>query len=653
MATELHSWQENISEGTPPKIMIVGLDHNYDPECHSFSTLLNQDRQTALLLGSIPFIDVHLARLTRKITGFPFSSLEKLESDDDVIECDFIPSNKSISNDTGLKKLLTITHSTSHWIGVDNCVAQFQDLDIDIQAQFVKPLFEKKGKPDKVENQNQEPEGIVVSHCFYQSVLVFWPRKGSFYMDIHHRPDYLLDQLERGEVPNSLAIVRVMISHANFTDLTICRLLNICLSLNAKTEALQILDLMADKSIGIPSDDAAVLISDVECKLIGWTDCEVAINKLLKCKPYQQLSHFATLAKQLLCRVCISGFLNVSNQTWNFLMEQFRTTGTFNNYNALIACIQMSVCMEDPVSVIPSKAEQFLSCFIELSLVQQCCLIIDLKDIYQKNSTGKNFYLSLCRYVAVTFTSHPNNNLSYNRLSIVDCVVDVLQCFLVLDCNPVNIAEIFIENVCRQHPGENNHLLEKLVASLNSLNLTSQIVIKLLDSRITELSSIRIPKFTWSMKDAKFPAADKYPEIVQFLQSTEKDATFKLDAIKNVQQTKDFIVRHFGVMEECVGRGYSAMAEPLKKGRNISCIIVKTRHLHMALVQQFDDKMEELERLRRLRAFYENSNPSYVESALGGSTPQLSLGASREGMKITSPVRNKYQVSKKKKKMMK
>lgn len=134
-------------------------------------------------------------------------------------------------------------------------------------------------------------------------------------MDIHHRPDYLLDQVERGAVPNPLVIVRAMISHSNFTELIICRLLNICLSLNAKMEALQLLSLMVEKSIGVPSDDAAALISDAECKLIGWTDCEDVIIKLLKCKPYQQLGHFASLAKQLLFRNCISGFLTVSNQT--------------------------------------------------------------------------------------------------------------------------------------------------------------------------------------------------------------------------------------------------------------------------------------------------------------------------------------------------
>ena len=73
MAVELRSWQEHISEGTTPKIMIIGLDHDYDPDCHSFSTLLDQDRQMALLLNSIPFVNVHLARLTRKITGLPCS----------------------------------------------------------------------------------------------------------------------------------------------------------------------------------------------------------------------------------------------------------------------------------------------------------------------------------------------------------------------------------------------------------------------------------------------------------------------------------------------------------------------------------------------------------------------------------------------------
>ena len=641
MAVELRSWQEKMSEGTPPNIMIVGLEHNYDPDCHSFSTLLDQDRQMALLLGSIPFVNVHLARLTRKVTGLPCSSLEKLESDDDDIF-----SKTSISSATGMKEL-RVTHSASHWIGVDNCVAQFHDLDIDTQAQFIKPLFEKNRKPDQVENHNHDSKDAIVSHYFYQSVLVLWPKKGSFYMDIHHRPDYLLDQMERGVfLPSPLAIVRAMISQSNCTELIICRLLNICLSLDAKTEALQLLNLMAEKSIGVPSDDAAVLISEVECKLIGWPDCEDPINKLLTCKPYQQLGHFAMLAKQLFFRNCISGFLSVSNQTWDFLMEQFRITGNFNNHNALIACIQMSVCIEEQSKFVnPSKSEQFLSCFVQLPLIKQCHIIVDLKDIYQKNSTGRHFYLSLCRFVAVTF-----NTSSCNRSNITDCVVDVLRCFLLLDRHPVNIAEIFIENICRPYSCENNHLLQKLVASLHNLNLTSRMAIQLLDSRIAELSLLRKPEFSWSMKDAKFPDADKYPQIVEFLESLKKDATFKLDSVTNVQQAKDFSVHYFGVMEECVGRGYSAMAEPLKKGKNVSCVIVKTRHLHMALVEQFDAKMEEFKRLKRLRAFYENSHPSYVESELGGSTSQPSLGASFGKTKATNPLRIKFKAPKKKKK---
>lgn len=177
---------------------------------------------------------------------------------------------------------------------------------------------------------------------------------------------------------------------------------------------------------------------------------------------------------------------------------------------------------------------------------------------------------------------------------------------------------------------------------------------QLLDSRIAELSLFRKPEFTWSMKDVKFSDADKYPQIVEFLESAKKDATFKLDSIGSIQQAKDFNVCYFGVMEECVERGYSAMAEPLKKGKTISCVIVKTRHLHMALVQQFDAKMEELKRLKRLRAFYETSHPSYVGSELGGSTSQpsqpQSLGVSCGKTKAANPLRIKFKTPKKKKK---
>jgi hypothetical protein len=75
------------------------------------------------------------------------------------------------------------------------------------------------------------------------------------------------------------------------------------------------------------------------------------------------------------------------------------------------------------------------------------------------------------------------------------------------------------------------------------------------------------------------------------------------------------------------------MAEPKKKGKQISCTVVKTRHLHMALVKQFYAKMEELKRLKQLRAFYAISNPSYVESSFAESTLQTSSGTSSEKTK--------------------
>lgn len=600
MTLELRVWQENVSENCRPKIMIIGLDRKYNPSRHSFSTLMGSDRQVALLMCSVPFVDVYLARLTRRITRIAFRGHQNAKSG--VVQQSSATGNNG--NFVEMKEIQYVTHSASHWVGVDDCVTQFHNLDIDEEAQMVKPLFEKSTTPDKVQRQNTKSREHILIHDFYQTVLILWPRQGSLYMDIHHRPDYVLDQLERGAIRNPLRTVRAMITHSEFMETRILSLLNLCLSLKAKKEALQLLQVMANKSIGVLSEYAAVLISDVACKLIGWTDCENVINKLLAIKPYEHLSHFLTLGRALLRHNCIIGFSSVSNQIWNFFMECVRSNGIPNSEKALSLCIEMAVCMEQSSALIQSRSEQFLSCFMTLPLLQQCHIIIDLKEIYKKNSAGQKFYLSLCRYVAVTVTSC--------SVSIIDCVVDVLGCFLLLEPEPVNIADIFLENICRSQRDacENNQLLEKLVASLHTLNLTTHTAVQLLDCRISQLSSLRKPKFSWSMKEAKFPDAVKYPAIAEFLQSSGKSVILKLDQISKMREAKDFIRVSFEVMDDCVRRGYSAVAVATKSGRSIYCDIVKTRHLHTFLTEQFEAKMDELKRLKQLRPIVGCSNPN-------------------------------------------
>ncbi|KAI9550847.1 hypothetical protein GHT06_004657 [Daphnia sinensis] len=601
MTLELRSWQENVSENCRPKIMIIGLDRKYKPR-HSFSTLKGSDRQVAFLMCSVPFVDVYLARLTRRITRIAFRGRQDSKSDNDVVQQSSTTKENSNGNLVETKEEQYVTHFASHWVGVDDCVAEFFNLDINKEAQMVKPLFEKSTKPDKVQRQNTYSKEQILIHDFYQTVLILWPRQGSLYMDIHHRPDYVLDQLERGTVRNPLRALRAMIADSKFIETRIFNLLNVCLSLNAKKEALQLLELMANKSIGVPSDYVAVLLSDVACKLVGWTDCENVINKLFTFNPSDQLSHFVTLGRALLGHDCTIGFSSLSSQIWNFLMEQIHSTDILNS--ALSLCIEMAICMEQSSVVIQSRSQQFLSCFMTLPLLQQCHIIIHLKEIYKKDPTGNKFYLSLCSYVAVTVTS--------SSFSIIDCVVDVLRCFLLLEPEPVNIADIFLENICRSQRDtcENNQLLEKLVASLHTLNLTSHMAMQLLDCRIAELSLLRKPKFSWSMKDAKFPDAVKYPNIVEFLQSSKKSVILKLDEISKIREAKDFIRVSFEAMDDCVRRGYSVVAVPAKSGRSIFCDFTKTRHLHTFLTEQFDAKMDELKRLEQLRPIISCSSPN-------------------------------------------
>ncbi|XP_057365445.1 uncharacterized protein LOC130686170 [Daphnia carinata] len=602
MTLELRSWQENVSENCRPKIMIIGLDRKYKPSRHSFSTLMGSDRQVAFLMCSVPFMDVYLARLTRRITRIAFRGYQDAKADD-VIQQSSTTKRNLDGNVVEMKEMQYVTHFASHWVGVDDCVTEFYNLDIDKEAQMVKPLFENR-TPDKVQRKNNKSKETILIHDFYQTVLILWPRQGSLYMNIHHRPDYVLNQLERGTTHNPLKTLRAIIAHSEFMETRIFRLLSLCLSLNARKEALQLLEVMASKSIGVLSDYAAVLISDVACKLIGWIDCENVINKLLACNTYKHLSHFLTIGRALLCHNCTIGFSSVSNQIWNFLMERIHSSDISNSPNALSLCIEMGICMEHSSVAIQSRSEQFFTCFMTLPLLQQCHIIIDLKEIYMKNAAGNKFYLSLCSYVAITVTSC--------SVSIIDCVVDLLRCFLLLEPQPVNIAEIFLENICRsQRDGcENNQLLEKLVASLHTLNMTSQMAMHLLDCRIVELSSLRKPKFSWSMEEAKFPDAVKYPTIVEFLQSSKKSLTLELDQLNKISEARDFIRVSFGVMDDCVRRGYSAVAVPTKNGRNIFCDIKKTRHLYTFLTVQFNAKMDELKRLKQLRPIVCCSSPN-------------------------------------------
>lgn len=566
-------------------MMIIGLKHHYEPESHSFSTLLGEDQCIAHLVSSTNFVDVHLARLTRKVTGST-SFLSK-----------YLPEDSPASQPPGHKSqglsTHSVTHSTSHWIDVTGCASQFYDLDIDAQAHFFNRIFDEFVEPDRIEHNDP----LTRSYYFYRTVLVVWPKKESFYFDLHHRFDHLLDLMEWEKVVNPLTFLREITSRPVWTKtaLRICRLLNFCTHHNAKEEALKLLHLMADESIGVPSNEAAILISQVECNLIGWPDCEEVINKLLVCRSSEQLPHLATLAQALSHRNCISGFYSVSNQTWNLFLEYAKTTTDIPDQYTLSACVVLLICMEEHLkSDTPSRPEQFLSCFVNWPLVQQCQLIIDVEEHCAKSPIGRYLYLSFCRYVAVTIK--PCNAL------LVDLVVNLFRCYLRLGSDQIDLTKIFVESLCGSVRGssQNNHLLEKVVASLDFLNLPDYIAHQLVDARINELESLDRPKLTWEQRDAKFPDGHKYPSVVAFLNSADKCKSLELNFV-NLQDARNFVAKYFGVMDECVRRGYSAIAVPTGRGKYTRCLITKTTHLHESLLNDFKIKSEELDYLRQYR----------------------------------------------------
>lgn len=569
LTAQFRNWEERIGQGDPSKMMIIDLEYNYNPECHSFSTLMDEDKYVAHLVCLTYSLDVHLARLIRKETK---SQVDKSSS-----------SNESIVH---------ITHSASHWIDVNNCATQFHDLDIDRQAEFSDRNFNELTETDMIEHGD-----LSTSRFFYRTVLIVWPKKHSFYFNLHHRFDYLLNQMEWGRFHNSLAVLREIISHPVWTKtaLSICRLLNLCTSLNAKEEALQLLHLMADESIGVPSKEAAALISDLECNLIGWPDCEDVVKKLMVCRP-EQLPHLAALAQELSYRNCIKGFYTVSNETWNLFLEYFNTPTNIPDRHTLIAIIQLLIQMEEHrKSPDHLRLDQFVNCFVKCSLLTQCQLIIDIKDICRKSSVGQHLYIKLCNYHAVTI--HPNN------MWLADYVVDLFRCCLQLNQDQFETARTFVNNICQQFgkSNERNYLLEKLVASLDMFtDLPSFIVAQLLDARIQELNSFRPPEFTWEQKEARLPDADKYPEVLTFLQSSEEMKIVALDFTK-IKDARNFISKNFENMEECLKRGYSATAMASGKGKHARCLITKTRDLYMAVDKEFKIRTQELCRLCQLR----------------------------------------------------
>ena len=593
--SELNPWIDGIVAEGSSKMMIFGLVNDYDPDFHSFSTLIGEDQNLASLLCSLPKATIHLARIKRKVTG--------------IVRPKFGNSNthtakRSSSNDENfheediMEEVHHTTYSITHLIDVNNFPGQFHDLD-KVERHFVGPTF--KRKPDRVVNisdsNHPNSEGSIVCHVFYQSALVMWPKRVSFYIDLRHRFDYLLDRLERGVAGDPLTILNSLIFSSEWkrTDLRLCRLLHLCLSIHAKKEALCLLREMVVESIGVPNDDAAVLISELECKIFGWDDCKEIIHHLLACKPQEQLKYFTTLAQALLYRHCVPGFIYVSSEAWRLCMDHANVpTDSIFTHDTLISCIEMFVTLEDHLKLAePSRLNQIISYFSQWPLFQQCKVIIDLRLIFHKCTVGNSLYLRFCNHLADSFLRSQCNK------PVVDILVDVFRCFLQLQLKE-RVLQFFLNNVLQSthnYCEGNNCYLKKLLASLQIADLPSNIAIQIVDARIAELNSIPQPRFTWQQKRVRFPDAEKYPKVVAFLQSEEREIV--MNGFNGIQEARDFCTRYFNVMGDCVERGYSAVVKVSGKGKTSRCQITKTRDLHEAILKQYSETKAELNRLQQ------------------------------------------------------
>jgi hypothetical protein len=88
--------------------------------------------------------------------------------------------------------------------------------------------------------------------------------------------------------------------------------------------------------------------------------------------------------------------------------------------------------------------------------------------------------------------------------------------------------------------------------------------------------------------------------VLTFLQSAEKEMIVK-SAFSQIQEARNFADKFFGVMDNCLELGYSAIAKPLGSGKTTRCLIVKSRHFFLAQCAKFRANCEELDYLLKQR----------------------------------------------------
>ena len=581
---DLKCWLEQPDDDGPSKMLVIGLENNYDPNYHSLISLLGQDRSVANLMLSIGVLEVHLARLTKKETRSVQTSVKLEESKN--------RRRTKGNNAILLNESQETVHTVSHWIGVDNRAVQFQGLNIDTQTQFAGSVFKPDVEPDEAESVVDSTSGNTIqTYWYHQSVIIIWPKSKSIYFDIRHRFDYLLNQMEHDAITESTKTLKSVVSRSSEwtkSEVRICRLLNLSLRCQTKEEALQLLQLLVDNSMGIPSDDAAMLIAELDCQLLGWTSCKELIGELMMCKPVEQICYFATLAEAFWDRGALAGYQWVSTEIWRIFLSQFAST-VFNRFG-VVACASVMVRVEERAEEVnPERFNEFILYFTQLTVFNQCQLVLDLHEVCEQSEPGKQLLLCLCFHIADNVDPFDN--------SLDNCLVDIVNFFATLDPHNPDVLDCFTKKICES---ANSPLLKKLASSTEILELPNVILKCILDARISYLQSIRLPVFTWEQKEAKFAGSDEYPDILPFLHSSEK--TMIVSNFATVKDARNFVNKYFEVMHICVEQGYSAMAETSRAKKGAKCEIVKTRHLHSSQMKEFEDNKEELQYLFKRRS---------------------------------------------------
>ena len=560
MALEFRAWQQKMDRNPwAAKLMVVGLEGDYDPERLTFARLERIDKHTTELICATGLVDVHLARLTRTVS--------------------YTSQNGGTLSD--------ITYSATHWKVVHGG-DDYQDLDIQKEAKIFPNLFD-----ELPENPPILEDDCHHSETSHRSVLVVWPKKVSFYFDIRYRFDYILDELESDGMANPVARLRQIFMDPvwDLTAFRIQRLLNLCLSLKAKEEVHLLLNLLIDRSVGVPSHGVANLVGRIGSDFIGSKDLEETINKLMNCRPAEQLAYFATLAETLSDRH-IPLYNIVFHHTWELFIKDVMAA-TVTDHRVFVHCLQMLAGCSPKTAgstQLSSFAQSTLSELIFLleswPLEQLSRLIIDLKDV--GSGLVKCLCLKLCVFVAA--------NIRPWSEKMTDYVVDLVGCVLDLRCQ--EITQQFINNLCLpvSEPGLAYSLLEAVVDSLDTIQLPSAMVIQLLDARIATLEVDEEPEFSWEQTGADFPGAQQYPAVLEFLKSSSQSTTV---CFPNVRDARAFVSDHFSDVTSCLERGYSATSVATGKGKYSKCVITKTRDLHQHIVSQLRVKNKNVEQLKQ------------------------------------------------------